>query len=115
MTFEKLKQKWIKDKKKRSATAAELKHLLLTRGEPIFKKYGIRKVVLFGSVADGYCDLTSDIDILVLPLSGNKYWDFRREIEDALDSAVDLYTTGDDPVFVKKILSRGKTVYEVQS
>jgi len=115
MTFEKLKQKWIKDKKRRRAMASELKHLLLTRGRPIFKKYGISKVVLFGSVADGYCDLSSDLDILVQPLSCEKYWDFRREIENAIDSTVDLYTTSDDPVFVKKIFSRGETVYEVQS
>jgi predicted nucleotidyltransferase len=115
MSFGKLKQKWSKDKKARRATSADLKHLLLARGRPIFKKYGITKVVLFGSVADGRCDMTSDIDILVQPLPGKKYWNFRREIEDAMDSPVDLYTTGDDSTFVKKILSRGKTVYEVQS
>ncbi|CAD7766639.1 MAG: hypothetical protein DNFNHJIP_00037 [Candidatus Argoarchaeum ethanivorans] len=113
MTFEKLKQKWIKDKKRRRAAASEMKNRLLTRGEPIFKKYGINKVVIFGSVADGRCGLTSDIDILVQPLSGEKYWEFRREIEDAVNSTIDLYTIGDDPVFVKKILSRGETVYEV--
>jgi predicted nucleotidyltransferase len=115
MTFEKLKQKWLNDKQKRINRAAELKTALLTRGEPIFKKYGIRKVVLFGSVADERSGRASDIDILVQPLSADKYWDFRRELEDEINATVDIYTDNDDHVFVKKILSRGETVYEIQS
>jgi predicted nucleotidyltransferase len=115
MAYEKLKQKWLNDKQKRINRAAELKTALLTRGEPIFKKYGIRKVVLFGSVADERSGRASDIDILVQPLSADKYWDFRRELEDEINATVDIYTDSDDHVFVKKILSRGETVYEIQS
>ncbi len=113
MSYEKLKQKWLNDKQERINRAAELKSTLLTRGAPIFKKYGISKVVLFGSVADERCDPTSDIDILVQPLPAARYWDFRREIEEEMNSTVDIYTDSDDPDFVKKILSRGEIVYEV--
>jgi len=113
MTFEKLKKKWVNDKQKRINRSADLKNSLVNKGKPIFRKYGIAKVILFGSVADGRCELSSDIDILVQPLPAEKYWNFRRELEDAINTAVDIYTTGDDPVFVDKIISRGEIVYEV--
>ncbi|MBL7180960.1 MAG: nucleotidyltransferase domain-containing protein [Desulfobacterales bacterium] len=69
--------------------------------------------MIFGSVADNLCNEKSDLDILVIPLSNEKYWDFRHELEEALGLQIDLYTKNDDPVLVKKIFSRGEIVYEV--
>jgi predicted nucleotidyltransferase len=87
--------------------------LLLERGIAVFKKFGIRKVIVFGSVAEGVCGEMSDIDILVMPLKNSQYWDFRYELEEAVDLRIDLYTDLDDPVLVEKITSRGETLYEV--
>ena len=68
---------------------------------------------MFGSVADGVCSEMSDIDILVMPLKNTQYWDFRYELEEAVDLPIDLYTDLDDPIMVEKIISRGETLYEV--
>jgi predicted nucleotidyltransferase len=33
----------------------------------------------------------SDLDILVIPLKNKQYWDFRYELEEAVDLPIDLY------------------------
>jgi len=111
MGFEKLKAKWEKDRKVRFARSEILMHLVKDRGKPLFKKYGVQKVVIFGSVANNLCDENSDIDIYVEPLSAKTYWAFRRELEEAVDSTIDLYTDSDDPIFIGKIISRGEVIY----
>ncbi len=112
--FSNLKEKWDKDREARVRDSARIKQLILDRGTTVFKKYGIVKAVIFGSLAEERYSQTSDIDILVKDLSNKKYWEFRRELEEALDIPVDLYTDKDESGFVNKILSRGVTIYEVQ-
>ena len=70
-------------------------------------------VLLFGSVLTHRSTPTSDIDLLVVPLSAVDYWKFHHELEQSLGYPVDIYTQEDDPVFVQKILQRGEVVYEV--
>lgn len=113
MTFDKLKEKWDSQKRERESRSRQLKLSLIKKGTPLFKKYGIKKAVLFGSVKDERLTENSDIDILVMPLSAGQFWAFRHELEEALDFPVDLYTESDDHEFVEKILERGETVYEV--
>jgi predicted nucleotidyltransferase len=112
--FEKLKESRERKRQERKLRADALRRNLVQKAAPIFRKYGIRRVVLFGSVAEGRCRTDSDLDLFVCPLSNELYWSFWRELEDALELPVDLHTQADDPVFVKKILERGETVYEVQ-
>ena len=38
--------------------------MLLKRGSSVFEKFGVRKVIVFGSVANGVCSEKSDLDIL---------------------------------------------------
>jgi len=85
----------------------------LEHGVAVFKKFDIHKVIVFGSVADGVCGEMSDLDILVMPLKNSLYWDFRHELEEAVDLPIDLYTDLDDPILVEKIISRGEKIYEV--
>ena len=113
MAFEKLKKRRAVKRKRRKIRSELVKSLLLERGIDVFKKFDIRKVIVFGSVADGICGEMSDIDILVMPLKNKQYWDFRYELEEAVDLPIDLYTDSDDPILVKKIISRGETLYEV--
>lgn len=87
--------------------------MLLQRGTKVFQKYGVRKAIVFGSVASGFSRETSDIDILVMPLENSRYWDFRHELEEAVELPIDLYTDSDDPDFVEKIKSRGEILYEL--
>ena len=65
-------------------------------------------MVVFGSVADGVCGEMSDLDILVMPLKNSQYWDFRYELEEAVNLPIDLYTDSDDPILVKKIISHDR-------
>ena len=113
MAFEKLKKRRAVKREMQQIRSERLKFLLLERGLAVFKKFGINKVIVFGSVADGVCGETSDIDILVMPLKNKQYWDFRHELEEAVDLPIDLYTDFDDPILVEKITSRGETLYEV--
>jgi predicted nucleotidyltransferase len=113
MAFEKFKKRRAFKREMQQIRSERLKTLLLERGVAVIKKFDIRKVIVFGSVADGVCDDRSDIDILVMPLKNSKYWDFRHELEEAVDLPIDLYTDLDDPVLVEKIISRGETIYEV--
>ena len=113
MAFEKFKKRRAVGRERRKIRSEQLKSLLLERGLSVFKKFGIRRVIVFGSVADGVCDDMSDLDILVMPLKNSRYWDFRYELEESVDLPIDLYTDLDDPIIVEKITSRGETLYEV--
>lgn len=90
----------------------EMVFLIKEKGTSIFKRYGIKRVVLFGSIVKRNLSRFSDVDLFVMPLEKERYWDFSRELEGALEVPIDLYTQDDDPGFVEKIKSRGETIYE---
>ena len=115
MPFAKLKKRWALEREQRKTRSKTIKRLLLEQGKTVFEKFSVSKVIIFGSVADNLCGEKSDLDILVTPLSNDKYWEFRHVLEEAIGVQIDLYTENDDPVLVKKILSRGEILYEVQS
>ncbi len=114
MAFEKLKKRWARERADRADRAERLRARLLERGRPVFGRYGVRRVVLFGSVLAGRSTEHSDVDLLVIPLGPAEYWPFRHDLEQALGMPVDIYTERDDPTFVEKILERGETVYAAQ-
>ena len=113
MKFDKLKQRWERDRIRRQKDSALRQKLLREKARPVFKKFRISKVVLFGSAAENRSRPDSDIDLFVHPLLGDNYWDFKRELEDTVGLPVDVYTDTDDEVFVKKILERGEVIYEI--
>ena len=111
MGFEKLEERWRDEDLERQQQAAARK-AALTRAEPVFESFGVRRAVLFGSAAAGGSAARSDIDLLVWPLSAVDYWPFKRALEEATDYPCDVYTKDDDPVFVSKVLERGEVVYD---
>ena len=113
MKFDKLKQRWERDRIRREADSELRKKLLREKARPVFKKFHISKAVLFGSAAENRSHPDSDIDLFVSPLPGDDYWDFIRELADTVGIPVDVYTDTDDVVFVKKILERGEVIYEI--
>lgn len=115
ITYDTLRARWQADKTRRQERARAMKQAVLTKGPAVFEKFGIQTVVLFGSVQDGRSHAASDIDLLAMPLAARDYWRCRHELEEALDYPLDLYTQDDDPIFVRKILDRGETIYDVQS
>jgi len=110
-SFDKLKQRWRNESAGQSKRAVMLKRQLLEKGTPIFKKYGIDTVILFGSVANGRCREKSDIDLYVTRLQTDRYWQFRYDLEEAVQLPIDLYTDSDDHVFIQKIVARGEKIY----
>lgn len=59
---------------------------------PIAKKYGVKKISLFGSYARGEADEQSDIDFLYTKgkILGLKYFGFVNDLEDEFKCHVDL-------------------------
>ena len=113
MKFDKLKQRWERDRIRRQEDSELRKKLLREKARPVFKKFRISKAVLFGSSAESRSRPDSDIDLFVRPLPGTAYWNLIRELEDTVGLPVDVYTDTDDGVFVKKILERGEVIYEI--
>ena len=113
MTFEKLKSRWKRDALEQAERAQTFKRDLLKKATPIFKRYKIQQAHIFGSVAEGRCREKSDIDIYVSSLPAEDYWQFRHELEEAVQLPIDLYTDSDDPVFIKKIMARGEQIYDL--
>jgi len=112
-SFEKLIQRWSKERSEQETRAAVFKKQLLEKGTPIFKKYNIETVFLFGSVAAGRSRKDSDVDLYVSFLPENEYWTFRHELEEAVQLPIDLYTDSDDHKFVRKIIERGERLYGI--
>lgn len=114
MAFEKVRERWEADRAAGQQRARSVRARLLERGSAVFHRHGVQKVVLFGSVLRGSSTERSDVDLLVIPLAAEHYWEFRHDLEEALEVAVDVYTESDDHGFVRKILERGETVYAAQ-
>jgi len=113
MNYKKLKKRWLSDKLERRKISEGLRSEVISKGMSLFIKFGVEKVVLFGSVVDERAGEASDIDILVMPLSNDQYWQCRHELEQVINYPVDLYTQDDDQKFVSKVLARGEVIYEV--
>lgn len=114
VAFEKVKARRTREREAAAARGGRVRTRLVERGRPVFERYGVDRVVLSGSVREGCSTEGSDVDLLVMPLAAEQYWSFRHDLEEALEVSVDLYTEDDDRDFVRKILERGETIYEVR-
>lgn len=97
--FSKVKARWRREREERGNRSHELRRLLVERGGPVLRSYGARDVWLFGSVAAGTAVAGSDLDLLVTPVAVEDYWPLRRDLEEAVGCALDLYTQDNDPAF----------------
>lgn len=110
-SFKNLKQRWVREAMEQSCRADVFKRQLIEKGTPVFRRYNIQQAYLFGSVTVGRCQENSDIDLYVSKLQVERYWEFRHELEEAVQLPIDLYTDSDDHVFVQKIVERGEKIY----
>lgn len=110
-SFKNLKQRWAREAMEQSCRADVFKRQLIEKGTPVFRRYNIQQAYLFGSVTVGRCQENSDIDLYVSKLQVERYWEFRHELEEAVQLPIDLYTDSDDHVFVQKIVERGEKIY----
>lgn len=85
---------------------------------PLAKKFGIRKMCLFGSYAKASADDQSDIDLYVD--KGNmrnliQYYSFVQALEEKLGCHVDVVTTDiKDQEFLNRIRKESILLYEQQ-
>lgn len=109
--YEKLKKRWDHIRQERvnisQMRAKRLLHLV-----PIFQKYAVHQVYLFGSVATNTCHVSSDVDLYIEGLDNRFYWEILRDLENACSYNIDLYTQADDQQFTRKIKQRGVKIYE---
>lgn len=82
---------------------------------PILKKYDIKRASIFGSVARGEQNRTSDVDILVEPgkAMGLEFIGLKMDIEKAVRRKIDLLTYDSvNPLLKKEILGNQVKIYD---
>lgn len=83
---------------------------------PIFKKYKVKKAILFGSYAKGKANKYSDVDILVdSGLKGLKFYGLLEDISSKLSTSVDLIDKSQvvrNSEVDKEINATGVVIYE---
>jgi len=111
--FHSLEKKWRREKEQRITRSKGARDRLILLGQSIFEEFNIKKVILFGSVLENRMSVSSDIDILVTPLTADQFFNFQCRLEDMLNLTVDLHTMDEDSEFIEKIIKRGEVIYEI--
>ena len=101
---------------------------ILSEITDVLKQYGIEKIILFGSYANGIPNKYSDIDLLVIKnIPENETRDFRIKLKKALwiklgklSYSFDIVVDNEQRIqkriemgdlFYKEIYSKGRTIY----
>ncbi len=94
------------------------------KARPIFNKYGIRKAILFGSLARGRQSRKSDVDLLLIQQTEKTYFErfegILRELYQVIrgrDIEIFIYTPEElksieHRKFIRTALQEGKVIYE---
>jgi predicted nucleotidyltransferase len=97
---------------------------IIAGSNPVFRKYGIRKAILFGSFAKGHQTRRSDIDLILIQETDKRYFDrFEGILSDLYqnlrgrDIEVFIYTPKEFEVvsarrFISRAVAEGKVIYE---
>jgi len=84
--------------------------------QPVAVRYGVKRVFLFGSYAQGTATPDSDIDLRIDSGAIRDYFElsgFHQELEDALSRSVDVLTTGSlEGNFLSRIEKEEVVLYE---
>jgi len=84
--------------------------------DSVFKRYDIRKAILFGSYGKGTATQKSDIDLLVDGnLKGLRFVGFTEEVKEAVDKDVDVFDVSHikkDSEIDTEIAETGVIIYE---
>lgn len=94
-------------------------HIDRTEVRALCRKYGVRRLLLFGSAArDDFDQTTSDVDLLVEFDEGlrerfDAYFGLKEELEALFDRPVDLVsaTALRNPYFAESVVSGGQELY----
>ena len=93
-------------------TITELQRLI----QPVATRYGVERVLLFGSYARGEAKSNSDIDLRIDNGAIKDYFElsgFQQELETILSGTVDVLTTGSlEDKFLSRIAAEEVVLYE---
>ena len=96
----------------RPYTITDIQNLI----QPIAVRYGVERVLLFGSYVRGEAKPGSDIDLRIDSGAIQDYFvlaGFHREIEEVLKMSVDVLTTGSlEDKFLSRIANEEVVLYE---
>ena len=83
---------------------------------PLFKRYGVRRASVYGSVARGEARPDSDVDMIVSlekPIGLYKFFEMQDALEELLGCKVDLATPDSiNPHLARRIVNDIKPIYE---
>ncbi len=85
---------------------------------PVAKKYGVKKLWLFGSYARGEADAESDVDFLIDKgkIRGLQYFGFVLDLEDIFQCHIDVVMTGSsDKEFLAEIKNDEVLLYDEET
>ena len=107
-------RKRIQQQQQRDRTRAESALSDLSKVVDILKKYDVKRIILFGSLATGdYFRKNSDIDLAVEGLKGEDFLRAYADLMLALNWSIDLKPLEEiTGIFRETILKRGKIIYE---
>ena len=92
-------------------TVADIKDKLM----PVFKKYNIKKAILFGSYSKGVARANSDVDIMVeSDLRGLAFYGLLEDVVNVIGKSVDLLDKRqiiNSSKIQKEISATGVTIY----
>jgi predicted nucleotidyltransferase len=99
----------------RGARESRARELLPTLVNHLVEHYGARRVVLFGSLAEGWFRRDSDIDLAVEGIEGMRIYRAAAELDDiALPIRVDLVPLENArPELINRIESAGQVLHGV--
>ena len=87
-----------------------------TRCTPLFKRYGVTRASIYGSVARGEAGPNSDVDMIVSleePLGLFKFFEMQDALEEMLGCKVDLATPDSiNPHLARRIAPDLTAIYE---
>lgn len=109
--FSRLKARWAREREARRSESDRLRGEVIRIVTPILRAHRVTRAYLFGSLVEHRAGKRSDVDLLVLGVDAETFWNLRHELESALDRPLDLFTQDDDPSFVAKIETRGERIY----
>lgn len=107
------KRRWAEEEKESCLRVNEAKKKAEAIALFLAQRYGVKKVILFGSMVKGRSRARSDIDLAVSGLRPKDYFRALVEIEDLAKQEVDLKPLEEcQGLFKERIEEEGEVLYE---
>jgi len=106
-------ERWSRDRHQAEQVAAAVRGALPGVVELLVNEYGVSKVTLFGSLARGIAHLDSDIDLAVVGLPAERYFDALARCARVAGRVVDLVRFEEArPGQIASISESGEVLYD---